>query len=1047
MHANNKLPSSIDNRYYPLDLLGQGGMGVVYRVEDRFTGHIVALKQVTVSTSALEFATRPMSHSTGTLNLALAGEFRTLAALRHPNIISVLEYGFESGAHPYFTMDYIKGAKPLREAVQGKAPLEIVNLLVQTLQALAYLHRHGVIHRDLKPGNILITPEGRVKVLDFGLSVERGQEGVPSGTLAYMAPEVIKGEMAVETADLYAVGVIAYELFTDEYPYLIPHPSRLIYAVLAQPPNLAPLLQVKLPNPDLLAMLIGGLLSKDPHDRPNDAYAVIESLCAAAELPVPQETIAIRESFLQAARFVGRDEEMQRLSKALETARSGQGAIWLVGGESGVGKSRLLDELRARALVGGLLVMRGQAASDGGLPYQMWRDPLRRLALVAPLDDTDAGILKPFVPDIEMLLGRSIDDVPALEGGRDQARLAQTIIKMLRAVEQPMVLLFEDIHWTRESLELLKAIVPVAGLLPLLIIASYRDDERPDLPDELPSAQVLKLKRLDERAIATLSSFMLGDAGRQPELLALLARETEGNAFFLVETVRALAEQAGRLSDVGQGTLPSRLFPGGVREIVRRRLERAPTFARSMLRLAAVAGRQLDVEVLRAALNDEADTLEAALVACAHAAVLEAEGNRWRFAHDKLREALLDGLNGEESSLLHRRIAEAIEKVYPNDDERAYELANHWRVAGDTERERQWALKAGDHLKRLGDFKTALPLYQRALDLTLADEHLTTARCLAEIGDVHTKLADFHHAQAELTGALEISRQHGHDAIRLQVLSSLINLCDLRADFETGSIYVAEALEVLDRFDSPHSRFYTLVRVGNLYLRTQKLTEAHDYIQQAFQIATDLNDGGLRSNVLATMGMLAYVEGKLDEVERTFLELMAYYEQTREIGRLETMLNNYAIMLWSAGRLDEAKACAERSVILNRQTLDRWSYSNVHNLLGFIHTGLGSLETARGYFRSALRAAMEMKTTSLALDVLCGIAQLWIGEEEPERAAELIGLAANHPGTSVDVRLTSEPIIERLRGLLPADALEAALARGAVLRLETVAQQLLDGTF
>src|SRR5258706_15531538 len=147
--------------------------------------------------------------------LALAEEFQLLASLRHPNIISVLDYGFDDG-NPYFTMELLDHAQTILECGRGQPLAAQVGLLVQVLQALAYLHRRGVIHHDLKPGNVLVTGE-QVKLLDFGLSVMRKQRsddgGTTSGTLAYLAPEVLSGLPSDETSDLYAVGVIAYELF------------------------------------------------------------------------------------------------------------------------------------------------------------------------------------------------------------------------------------------------------------------------------------------------------------------------------------------------------------------------------------------------------------------------------------------------------------------------------------------------------------------------------------------------------------------------------------------------------------------------------------------------------------------------------------------------------------------------------------------------------------------------------------------------------------------------------------------------------------------
>src|SRR5262249_42683909 len=146
------------------------------------------------------------------------------------------------------------------------------------------------------------------------------------------------------------------------------------------------------------------LLAKLPTDRYQTAEQAIVALSEAIGQAVPAESVAIRESFLQAARFVGRETELKRLVDTLHQAKAKHGGAWLIGGESGVGKTRLLDELRTQALVQGVLVLRGQNVSEGHSPYQMWRAALRWLCLLTELDDVEASVLKALVPDIDTLL-------------------------------------------------------------------------------------------------------------------------------------------------------------------------------------------------------------------------------------------------------------------------------------------------------------------------------------------------------------------------------------------------------------------------------------------------------------------------------------------------------------------------------------------------------------------------------------------------------------------------------------------------------------------
>ncbi|NJR12334.1 AAA family ATPase [bacterium] len=197
------------------------------------------------------------------------------------------------------------------------------------------------------------------------------------------------------------------------------------------------------------------LLAHDPKERYGDAHTVIEELCEAIDQPLPPETQAIRESYLKASRFVGRETEVQTLKSALERARTNSGSAWLIGGESGVGKSRFLEEIRISALVGGFSVLQGQATTEAGTPYELWREPLRKLTLRTTLSEIEASVLKVLIPDIEDLLGDAIAAPPEADEQSSQARLMSIIVSMFRQQKQPMLLLFEDLHWVKDGIGLL----------------------------------------------------------------------------------------------------------------------------------------------------------------------------------------------------------------------------------------------------------------------------------------------------------------------------------------------------------------------------------------------------------------------------------------------------------------------------------------------------------------------------------------------------------------------------------------------------------------
>jgi hypothetical protein len=693
-------------------------MGVVYRAKDILTGLPVALKQVTVA------AEKPLASSdeeSTKLNLALAQEFRALAALRHPHIISVHDFGFNQGQQPYLTMEFVPGGRTILEA-GAQIPMEDkVQLIIQMLQALVYLHRRGILHRDLKPTNALVS-QGQLKLLDFGLSVitTRTREHLTettAGTIAYIAPEIFQGEPYSQASDLYAVGVIAFQLLTGQYPYNESNMATMLHDILAKQVDAS-----SFGIQDNLSMVLNRLLVKQRAERYQAADQVIRDLSAAANLAVSPETEEIRESFLQAAKFVGRETELSHLTGRLEETTQGHGGGLLIAGESGVGKSRLLDEFRIIALVEGLLVMSGQAVSDGRRLYELWREVLPALALYADLDDHDAAILKPLAPRIDQLLMRDVPVETTLNPQTAQEQLVSTISNMLSRLQQPAVIILEDIQWAgSESIQLLNELVDGLKTQPVLLIGSFRDDEPQQFQKALAPIESLTLQRLSEQDIAELSTSMLGEIGSDPTLVDLLHHETEGNAFFLVEAVRALAEEAGQLDNISPRALPEFIVSGGIRAILERRLSRVPEEALPLLQLASVAGRELDLALLRL-LEPQID-LDSWLATCTNIAVLEPHAETWRFSHDKLREQIRDTLSHHLHHELHWRVAVALETLYPDKSEYAAALAHHWAVAEDPDKELHYLEIAGNQAVQNSANIEAIRLLERALELLSAQSH------------------------------------------------------------------------------------------------------------------------------------------------------------------------------------------------------------------------------------------------------------------------------------------------------------------------------------
>jgi predicted ATPase/tRNA A-37 threonylcarbamoyl transferase component Bud32 len=918
----------IVNRYALLEKLGEGGMGTVFRAYDQLDQSMIALKRVNKPRR------EPGIESRASFNderLAMMREFRTLASLRHPGIINVLDYGFDREEHPFFTMALLDNATTIVDFGKHTTEQDKARLLIQTLQALIYLHRRDILHRDLKPGNVLVTGDGQVKVLDFGLSAATAQARGADGTLAYMAPEVLREQRISRAADLYSVGVVAYELFVGSYPFKAANPLRLEREIIHTTPDFSMLVNKPLAN------VLSRWLLKDPQKRYSSAEAIIDALCDAVDIDAPPESRAIRESFLQASQFVGRQAELTRLTDALAQVKQGRNAFFLIGGESGAGKSRLIEELRIAALVSGATVLRGQGIEGGGLPFQVWRNIVRRLLLMVDPDDTQASILKEIVPDIAALLGREIPDPPRLTGAEQQSRLILVLMNLIRRYELPLVILLEDLHWATESLLPFQTMAQIWQQMPnVMVIGTYRNDERPHLIDELPQFTAIELGRLSRESIADLSAAILGDFGRDTQLIDLLETQTEGNLFFITEVVRSLAEEAGRLADIASIQLPGSIHTAGIEQIVQRRLDKVPARYQSLLELAAILGRYLDMSMIQPLADSEGIQLEPWLVACADASVLEVADQQWRFAHDQLREGTIRAVDAKQSQRIYVRAASTIEAIYPDRYEYLPQLIQLWRKADNLTRELECIALEGKRLVDLAgfqNFQIANVLFERAMEIlsTVQVSPVLELNLITHQGITFVGLNQMQQARPVLERAIALSGEIG------------------------DNYYAAHALGGLAR----------------TRMETSDQSEVIELLDQAVIKATVTENDRLLATILSLRGYIYAHYNMLSTALQSFIEASAVLKRAHLDAELSVILNNIGKLQQVAGNypqaisiLTEARELALRVGHFNTGVL---STSN----LGVTCYFMAEYDTAISYY---------MKSIQLMIDTgdIAGLSHVWV---------------------------------------------------------------------
>jgi hypothetical protein len=714
--------------------LGQGGMGTVYEAHELRSGRRVALK--TMQWTDAEALYR------------FKREFRALADLQHPHLVSLYELVSEGGLW-FFTMELLDGVDFLTH-VRGAGPAgglllpdQVSRLregLAQLAEGVQALHAAGRLHRDIKPGNVMVTREGRVVLLDFGLAAEldrsgRYQSAHPAlmGTVDYMAPEQAACQAVSPASDWYSVGVMIHEALAGAPPFEGPPLQVLSAKQQRDPPPPA----ARPGIPDDLATLCAELLRCDPAVRPS-GEEVLRRLRADVPAPAPAPA---GEAIL-----VGRERHLAALAATFAEAREGRAVVAAVHGRSGAGKSALLNcFLEGLAERGEAVVLAGRCYEQESVPYKALDSLIDALSRhLEALPRPEAEVLMPR--DIRALARafpvlRRVGAVAAAPQRPGEATEPQEVRRRALAAlrellgrmgdRRPLVLSIDDLQWgDQDSAAVLADLLAPPDPPALLLVAAYRSEDAATSP-ALTSFTALATRR-HEIAVEPLGADEIDDLVRAllgPEAsryAEAIARQSGGYPFFVHELVRFLQEG----SPLGEG--PAADFTLGA--VLWARVGRLPESARRLLEAVAVAGRPVALEdACRAA--DVGAEGPRALAYLRAARLLRGTGPSDRGEvetyHDRVRETVAGRLAPEERRACHRRLAEVLEAGGASDAEA---LAVHWQGAGEPARAGRHAARASEQAAEALAFDRAARLYRLALDL-LRPEGDEERRLRGRLGD------------------------------------------------------------------------------------------------------------------------------------------------------------------------------------------------------------------------------------------------------------------------------------------------------------------------
>lgn len=745
-----KLPQ----RFRNARVIGEGALGVVYETWDQVRNESLALKTLHKATPA---AIRGFKR-----------EFRTVANLSHENLVVLHELFFEDELW-FFTMELVRG-EPLLGArtstVGSRLPAPLLReQFVQLARGVNALHQVEVVHRDIKPQNVLVEPTGRVVLLDYGMvtqvsglapraDVDLGFAGSPG----YMAPEQVFGESLTFASDWYSFGCVLYEGLTGMLPFE-DGAGAILMRKLSHAPT--PPRELASDVPEDLEALCLGLLERQPERRPDGD----EVLRALGEVGPPSRPSVIPSSRRGSHVFVGRDAEVRFISEWLQTDSLESPRVTVLSGPSGIGKTTLAEAVIARLESSNTLVLRSRCLKQEAVPFNAWDGMIDELSGVLEQAERSgvSGGVESALPRLFPVLSashRASKEAAAFAG--DPAEMRSEGMRALRELflelcaSRPVLLFIDDIQWAdADSLRLLRELVLGRRAPPLALLVTLRPGEgesstfealirEPEMESRARSFEVGPFDAVE--SVQLLDSLTNLDPGSREAVLA----EADGNPFLLTELARG-AEQLGRTSRIS------------LRDVLERRLLDVSHKAEALFEVIGVVGRPLPLSVALRAAGVTGQSLE-------ELHRLRASGLiRWggqksdeevETYHDRWRTALEARMSPER----RRSCFEALALAYSDRrrEEDAEILAACYQECGERELAARHALTAARAAESALAFDRARSCYEMALELGSwsREERIELLTCSGNVANAAGRGARagqaFREAAALVSGAAQI---------------------------------------------------------------------------------------------------------------------------------------------------------------------------------------------------------------------------------------------------------------------------------------------------
>jgi tetratricopeptide (TPR) repeat protein len=1030
--------------------LGEGGMGTVYRARTvkegaaGAKGSVVALKVFHPELVSDEVVFKRF-HREAELGMRI----------RHGNVVRTYETGSETldgTAYHFMAMELVEG-QTARALIQemGTVPEHLIYLLIdQALDGLGAVHAQGMIHRDLKPENLVLTPEHRLLLMDLGVArlQQEGRDltraGEFVGSLAYAAPEQFLDQDRVgPLADIYALGVVMYEMATGKNPFGAAELSTVLTQKvkgLVRRPRL-----VQRDLEPFLEEVILTCLRQDPADRFQTCEEMREVLrsgevgewwkkrTAGGSFPAAAKALK-RLRPPREAPLVGRGIDLDALHQAFEAARGGQSRVILLAGARGAGKSRLVHDFLEELLApDGPVFLAGRCVEQGG-PYHALVEGLRDLLggeeekLAALLPDTAAA-----APAVARFLA----------GGEGAPALAAAFPALLKnlVTARPVVLVVEDLQRAGpETLELLGLLARTLRGEAVLLLGTYRPEEVVEgsplhslvaAVAQQPGAMTLQVAPLGRDAAEELLRTVVRQGRTVRALGRVLYERTDGNPLLLLEMLAHLrAEGALVAGDEGfhlTRPVDKEALPEGARDLLLAALAGLDEAQRQLLEAAAVQGAEFEASLLASVSGQRRIQLlkSLAVLERKHRAIASAGRDSFRFSSRGLQHAVYDAMEPARRAELHGKCADAL--AAPEAPSLPFARVRHLLLAGRLAEASPELLAASfehaAHHVHPGLAAEFLEAVVAALGGAAAAAHFDALMQLASLhealgrrdarmaaleragreadrlggpgprGRVHLGLAAaylragaFERARDEAEKGLALGREAGDRALEAGCLHALGSVCHRRGDAELAAQRFDEALAVRRAAGDRRGEAQALQALGAARGELEDSAGSLPAKEEALKIFRELGDRRGESAALNNLGNSRVEAQQLEEA-------LLCYEQAAKIAGEVGDLPGEAVALYNEGRalgalarIDEAKDCFARALDIYREIGDPIGEAEVLDDLGVAIAPYGEADEALRHLEAARETAARTGQRPLHARALRHLANLLHSRGERKRA-------------------------------------------------------------